>query len=85
MSEDVSTKPKHEHTAFMRWKHTATGRAVWTVLDLAITYIFASLAINSGTLWQWGVAILFLTDGVYNLIRLIGNVIHGNRNQGRPA
>jgi hypothetical protein len=62
----------------MRWKHTWSGRLAWTVLDLAIAYIFASFAIDSGTLWQWGLAVLFGLDGLYNLVRFIGKLLRKN-------
>jgi hypothetical protein len=73
------TSERSEHNWFIRWKHTWSGRLVWTVLGLAIAYVFASLAIDSGVLWQWGVAIFFAIDGMYNFIRLIGKLVHGNK------
>jgi hypothetical protein len=69
----------------MRWKHTAHGRLIWAVLDFVIAYIFASLAINSGSIWQWGIAILFTIDGVYELVRFIGKLIHGNNDKTTAA
>jgi hypothetical protein len=69
----------------MRWKHTAAGRIIWAILDFVIVYIFVSLAINSGSLWQWGVAILFTIDGVYELIRFVGKLIHGNNDKTTAA
>jgi hypothetical protein len=70
---------KHEHNGFVRWKHTWIGRAVWTIVDLVIAYIFASLAVDSGSLWQWGLVVLFLIDGLYNVARLIGLLINGRK------
>lgn len=68
-----------KHNWFIRWKHTLAGRICWTVLDFVIVYIFASLAIDSGRLLEWAIVILFTIDGVYNLARLIGKVINGNK------
>ena len=79
MSTATEDSSQPEQNWFLRWKHTWSGRMVWSVLDLVIVYIFGSLAINSGSLWQWGVAALFLIDGVYNLVRLIGILLNGNR------
>jgi hypothetical protein len=73
----VSEGRQPEHNWFIRWKHTWSGRIAWTVLDFAIAYVFASLAIDSGTLWQWGVAIFFAIDGAYNLCRFIIMLIRG--------
>ncbi len=78
MSEDSTPKPQNRN-AFMRWKHTWSGRLAWTVLDLAIVYTFASLAIDSGVLWQWGVVVLFLIDGLYNFVRFAGKFVDGYR------
>lgn len=77
--EQPDNQPEQPN-AFVRWKYTWHGRLVWALVDLVITYIFGSLAINSGSLWQWGVAILFLINGIYNLVRFIGRVIHGKQN-----
>jgi hypothetical protein len=74
-SEQSEKYKPEDHNWFIRWKHTWSGRIAWTVLDLAIAYVFASLAIDSGTLWQWGIAIFFAIDGLYNFARLVGKVI----------
>jgi hypothetical protein len=68
-----------KHNAFVRWRYTWHGRLVWAVIDLVITIIFGSLAINSGSLWQWGIAILFLVNCIYNLARGIWKLTHGNQ------
>ncbi len=74
-----------QHNAIVRWKYTWYGRLTWAVVDLAIAYIFGSLAINSGTLWQWGVTVLFLLNGIYNVVRFIGKISHGNKNSSEHA
>jgi hypothetical protein len=55
------------------------GRICWMVLDFIIVYIFATVAVDSGRLLAWALVILFAIDGVYNLIRLIGKLINGNK------
>jgi hypothetical protein len=67
------------HNWFIRWKHTAVGRIFWFVLDALVVFIFASLAIDSGRLLEWAIVILFTIDGAYNLARLIGKIMHGNK------
>lgn len=69
---------QHEHNAFIRWKHTKTGRFTWTVLTGVIAYVFASLAIDSGQLWQWGVAVLFTIDALYNAAQFVRKLINSN-------
>jgi hypothetical protein len=74
---------KGEHNAFVRWKHTKIGRLAWAVLAGIIAYAFASLAIDSGSLWQWGLAVLFLGDALYNFGQLIRKLVgrDGHTNQ----
>jgi hypothetical protein len=67
---------QNEHNAFVRWKHTKIGRLTWAIVTAVIAYIFASLAIDSGSLWQWAVAILFAIDALYNLVQLLRKLIH---------
>lgn len=71
MSEQV------EHNAFIRWRHTAAGRVCWAILAGIIAYVFVSLAIDSGALWQWLVAVIFTIDCLYNLVQLVRTLIHG--------
>jgi len=67
---------QNKHNAFVRWKHTALGRFIWAVVTAVIAYVFASLALDSGALWQWGVAVLFIGDTLYNLVQLFRKFIH---------
>jgi hypothetical protein len=76
---DTSDNQPEKHNAFVRWRYTWHGRLLWALVDLVIAIIFGSLAVNSGTLWQWGVAILFLLNGVYNFVRFVGKVSHGSK------
>lgn len=69
---------QNQHNAFIRWKHTRTGRLVWAILTAGIAYIVGSLAIDSGALWQWAVAILFAVDALYNLIQLARKFIQND-------
>lgn len=70
MEQPSEPKPN----AFEKWRHSYSGRAAWIVLTLAIAYVFASMAVDSGILWQWGLAALFAIDGIYSITRLIGKV-----------
>ncbi len=67
---------QNQHNAFVQWKHTKIGRICWAILAAAIAYVFISLAIDSGALWQWGVAALFLVDMLYNLTQFIRSLMH---------
>jgi hypothetical protein len=68
-----------QHNAFIRWKHTKLGRLSWAIVTAAIAYGVVSLAIDSGALWQWAVAVLFTGDSLYNLVQLARKFIkHDN-------
>lgn len=41
------------------------------IVELMLAYIFASLAINSGSLWQWGLGIVLVIGALRNLVNLI--------------
>lgn len=62
---------------FDRWHKTKLGYAVSGLVELAITYGFASLAINSGAWWQYLLALIFLIGTLQNFVKLIGSVFHG--------
>jgi hypothetical protein len=51
--------------------HTRNGYIVFGLVELALSYLFGSLAINSGSLWQWALAIIFFIGFLQNSGRLI--------------
>ena len=71
MNQTNEASQPSETNAFLRWKHSWIGRLVWTMLDVLIVLSFAMLATDSGALWQWGVAVLFAIDVLYQLTQLI--------------
>ena len=61
---------KHLHT----WHQTRTGLLLFGVVELSIAYLFASLAIDSGSLWQYALTLLFFVGGLRNIV-LIGREV----------
>jgi len=59
-----------------KWHHTGKGNLVFGLLELAIGYGFASWAINTGSLWQYVLAILFLFGGAKNLFAAARHLFH---------
>lgn len=53
------------------WSKTSAGMAVFGFIELALVILFASLAINSGSLWQWILVFVLLFAGLANIIRAI--------------
>jgi len=67
---------QNQHNAFVRWKHTKIGRLTWAIVTAVIAYMFVSLALDSGALWQWAVAALFIVDALYNIVQLFRKFTH---------
>lgn len=53
-----------------KWHKTRTGHLAFGLAELALAYIFGSLAINSAHFWQYLLAVIFLIGGVQNLVRI---------------
>ena len=49
---------------------TKKGRTLFGIAELLVAYLLVSLAIDSGSLWQYGLAILFTIGGLNNLVRV---------------
>ena len=64
-------------TQLDKFHKTKPGYLVFGLVELGLAYLFASLAINSGSLWQWALALIFLVGTLQNLVKLIGKFIHG--------
>jgi hypothetical protein len=56
---------------------TRTGYLVFGLVELGLSYLFFSLAVNSGSLWEWTLAFVLFVGFAQNLVRLIGTLIHG--------
>lgn len=52
------------------WHKTRLGYGFFGLAELAITYGFASWAINSGSLWLYALTLIFLFGGLRNLVRI---------------
>ena len=58
---------------------TKPGFAVFGLVELALSYSFISLALNSGNLLDYTLAIALFIGFVQNLGKLIGMFIHGSK------
>ena len=59
-----------------KWHKTKLGLLIFALVELAITYVFVSLAIDKGSLWYYLLTLIFLVGTLQNLTRLIGSFIH---------
>jgi hypothetical protein len=61
------------------WHQTRWGLLTFGTSELVATYIFASLAINSGALWEYILGIVLLAGSVRNIVKFIRNLFHGHK------
>ncbi len=57
-----------------QWHQTRTGLLVFGLVELAIAYGFASLAIDHGNLWWYLLTLIFLVGALQNLFKFIGSL-----------
>jgi hypothetical protein len=55
-----------------KFHRTRVGYLVFGLVELGLAYWLASLAINSGSLWQWALAFICLFGFLQNLARIPG-------------
>ncbi len=60
---------------FLQWKQTKAGLLVSGTVELVLAYVLASLAIDSGSYWQYGLAIIFFIGFAQAYIRVIKNYV----------
>lgn len=48
---------------------TRKGRITFGIAELLVAYLFISLAINSGSVWQYIAAVTFAVGATNNLVR----------------
>jgi hypothetical protein len=62
-----------------RWHQTRAARSLFAAIELALTYVSASLAIDQGSLWLYGISLLLLAAAIHNCIKLVWGFVHGNK------
>lgn len=61
-----------------KWHETKVRLLVFAAIELGLAYLLGSLAVNSGSLWEWALAIILLVGTLQNLVRLIGKFVRKN-------
>jgi hypothetical protein len=54
-----------------KFHRTRTGYLVFGLVELGFAYLFGSLAINSGSLWQWTLTLILGIGILQNFARLV--------------
>jgi hypothetical protein len=61
------------------WHQSKLGLLFFGLIELAVAYGFASLAIDRGGLWWYALTLIFFVGALQNLFKLIGVLFHGIR------
>jgi hypothetical protein len=54
-----------------KWHKTRQGHLVFGLVELGLSYLFASLSIDSGSLLQYAITIILLVGAVANFLKVI--------------
>lgn len=65
--------------AINKWHKSRQGHLIFGIVELVLAYGFASWAVDSGSLWQYALAFIFLFGGLRNLFRIFGNSNNGHK------
>ncbi len=60
------------------WHKTNSGLLVFGLIELGLAYMFVSLAIDSGSLWDYLLTLIFVIGFLRNLFSLIGKLFNGS-------
>jgi hypothetical protein len=53
------------------WHKTTTGLVAFGLVELAVGYLFFSLAVNSGSLWQWTLTLVLVVGALRNFFLIL--------------
>ena len=65
--------------ALHKWHQTKLGLLVFGIVELAVAYGWASLAIDRGNFLCYALALVFFIGALQNFFKLIGKLIHGGQ------
>jgi hypothetical protein len=60
---------------------TRLGYLVFGLVELGLAYWFAILAIDSGSLWQYVLMVIFLIGSLQNFVKIVAVRKHNGRNK----
>ena len=60
---------------YVSWRNSTLGGLIITAVYLLIAYIFASLALDSGSMWQYLLAFISLSSALQSIYTVFKNRI----------
>ena len=67
----------------VKWHQTKTGLAVFGVIELAVAYVFASLAIDRGSWWWYTLTLVSLIGALQDFVKLVGRIMDAKARRTR--
>lgn len=62
-----------------KFHKTRRGYAVFGLVEAGLAYAFFSLAVNSGSLWQWALTAILIVGILQNFVKFMDTFIHVSR------
>lgn len=69
-------KKKATTNSYLTWRRSFTGGLVFGAVYLLLAYIFVSLAIDSGSLWQYLLGIVSFIVGAHSAYQAVKSKVH---------
>lgn len=66
-------KTANNTNSYVVWRRSTTGGLIFAGVYFLLGYVFVSLAIDSGSLWQYGLAILSVIMGIQSIFIMVKN------------
>jgi len=66
-------------TKLHKWHQTKRGLLIFGLIELLAAYLMGSRAIDTGSLIEYGLAIVFFVGAIHNFAKLVSKLIHGTR------
>ncbi len=62
-----------------KWHQTKRGLLIFGLIELLAAYLMGSRAIDTGSLIEYFLTLVFFIGAFHNFIRLVSKLIHGNQ------
>ncbi len=75
----MAKKKKANLESYASWRRSLVGGITFAAIYGVLAYIFVSLAIDSGSLWQYFLALASFVMGVQSVVMVIKNRVNGTK------
>ncbi len=72
-------KKKANLESYASWRRSLVGGITFAIIYVVLAYIFVSLAIDSGSLWQYLLAFASFIMGLQSIAMAVKNRVNGTK------